>query len=133
MLSPLDDNAATEVRKNCRCANATTAHKVDESIINKQCTAVTKMLLPVIVLAVICYALYDQLYGRRRRYPPGPMPLPLVGNVLSIDEKDPAPAVNKVADDNGGIGTFWMGSDPQVVITDFDMIREALVTNGWIM
>lgn len=89
------------------------------------------MLVELVLLTVLVYILYDQFIGRRRHYPPGPLPLPLLGNVLMIDIQDPARALNKAADERGGMCTMWLGVEANVIITDYAMIREALITNGW--
>ena len=88
------------------------------------------MLVPLLLLAVFAYVMYDQFIGRRRRYPPGPLPLPLLGNVLMMDEQNPALAINKAADERGGMCTVWFGAEANVIITDYAMMREAFITHG---
>ena len=59
------------------------------------------------------------------------MPLPLLGNMHSIAFNPPGYDVfKKWAQQYGPIHTFWMGEDPVVEITDYDLIIETFQKDG---
>ena len=74
-----------------------------------------------------------RFYVRVKSYPPGPLPLPLLGNVLLFLTKKSGPngsQPHRVITDlhlkYGPVYTFWMGSSPQLVMMKADLIKEAL-------
>ena len=54
----------------------------------------------------------------RRRMPPGPPPLPLIGNKYDLQEKKPWIKFSEWAKDYGPIFTVWFGQRPTIVVTD---------------
>ncbi|CAJ0962471.1 unnamed protein product, partial [Mesorhabditis belari] len=75
--------------------------------------------------------LFYELYWKRRNYPPGPIPLPIFGNLLEIAKAPPGyEAFRKWRKDHGSVFTFWLSLKPIVVIADFDQMRETIVKDG---
>ena len=60
------------------------------------------MLVQLLLLGATVYYLYYHFFVRGKHLPPGPTPLPLVGNALSIDAKNPGKTLNKFANEYGG-------------------------------
>ncbi|GMT36806.1 hypothetical protein PFISCL1PPCAC_28103 [Pristionchus fissidentatus] len=84
-----------------------------------------------IIGAVAAIWLFHQLYWRTRAYPPGPIPLPLLGNVLSILFEYPGYApLARWKEKFGSIYTMWMGTVPIVTVNDFDTLHEIFVQDG---
>ncbi|GMT36639.1 hypothetical protein PFISCL1PPCAC_27936 [Pristionchus fissidentatus] len=85
----------------------------------------------MIVGAVVALWFFHQLYWKRRDYPPGPLPLPLLGNALSIVSEYPgyAPLV-RWKEQFGAIYTMWMGGIPVVTVADYDALHEMFVQDG---
>ena len=63
----------------------------------------------------------------RKRYPPGPFPLPLIGN-LHLLRKDIHLSMDKLSRTYGDMFTLWMANIPYVVITDSELARKVCLT-----
>ncbi|KAK6037835.1 hypothetical protein COOONC_24660 [Cooperia oncophora] len=86
-------------------------------------TMTTSMLFPLAVLA------FHQFYWRRRNLPPGPLPLPLIGNTLSIDMRNPAKTFSSWHAVYGPIYTVWL-PHPMIVMASHEVLKEALIRQG---
>eukprot|EP00058_Branchiostoma_floridae_P026553 XP_002612044.1 hypothetical protein BRAFLDRAFT_60656 [Branchiostoma floridae] len=62
--------------------------------------------------------------------PPGPRPLPLIGNLLDMVGADPHIRLTEMAETFGTVFQVRFGREPVVVINDIDLAKEALVKNG---
>ncbi len=58
--------------------------------------------------------------------PPGPMPLPIIGNLLTLGS-DPREPLQKLRDKYGVIFTVYLGSRRTVMLSSYDVIKEAFV------
>ncbi|KAH7709572.1 Protein CYP-33C9 [Aphelenchoides avenae] len=77
--------------------------------------------------------LFYNYYWKRRGLPPGPTPLPLVGNLLSVARQastSPYEAFNQWRKKYGPVYTYWVGEKPVVAVTDFKLIQETFVKDG---
>uniref|UniRef100_A0AC35FMF3 Cytochrome P450 n=1 Tax=Panagrolaimus sp. PS1159 TaxID=55785 RepID=A0AC35FMF3_9BILA len=85
------------------------------------------ILLFTLAVLWIFYNCYWKRYG----LPPGPMPLPLIGNMAEFN-RDPScyKLFSKWEKKYGPIFTYWQGEEPIIAITDYDLIVEAFVKNG---
>ncbi|KAE9549826.1 hypothetical protein FO519_006960 [Halicephalobus sp. NKZ332] len=72
--------------------------------------------------------LFYNYYWKRRHFPPGPPPLPLIGNLVSI--ASPRPKYQVFLDwskQYNGIFTVWLGELPCVAICDYKLMHSALI------
>lgn len=81
----------------------------------------------LLVFIAIIFALFvTRFYLRLKNYPPGPLPLPIIGNLFLLYH---FPFAHELFDQlkakYGGIFTIWIASKPYVVINDYDNCREA--------
>ena len=78
-------------------------------------------LLSIIVVYII------KFYSNRKNYPPGPFPLPIIGNVRQLKKDKHVHFIfQDIGENYGGIFTFHFGSDPQVFVTDPQLGLEVL-------
>ncbi|KAI2649500.1 Cytochrome P450 2A9 [Labeo rohita] len=59
--------------------------------------------------------------------PPGPFPLPLVGNILNIGFSDPLGSFQRIAERYGDVSTLYMGNNPCILLTGYESFKEAFV------
>ncbi|XP_056307543.1 cytochrome P450 2F2 [Danio aesculapii] len=67
---------------------------------------------------------------RPKKFPPGPRPLPLFGNLLELNINNPLKDFERLADRYGNIYSLYFGSKPWVVLNGFEALKEALVTKA---
>lgn len=70
------------------------------------------MLFAIICLLLVTLLFYN-FYWKRRRFPPGPAPLPFLGNTLEISKEPPGYlAFQRWTKKYGSMFTVWFGEDP---------------------
>ncbi|XP_030343699.1 cytochrome P450 2H2-like [Strigops habroptila] len=87
--------------------------------------AATVVLL-VCIACLLSVAAWRRNYGKGKM-PPGPTPLPILGNVLQVKPKNLAKALQKLSEEYGPVFTVHLGSKPVVVLYGHDVVKEALV------
>nr|XP_046228805.1 cytochrome P450 2K1-like [Scatophagus argus] len=65
-----------------------------------------------------------------RKEPPGPRPLPLLGNLLQLDLKRPYNTLLKLSKKYGSVFTIYFGPKKVVVLAGYKTVKEALVNNA---
>ncbi|XP_062381220.1 cytochrome P450 2F2-like isoform X1 [Sardina pilchardus] len=90
------------------------------------------MVGAVVVLWLgVCLLLLWLLKGSRPPgFPPGPAPLPLIGNLLQLDPQNPLKTLRKLAEQYGPVFSLYIGTRPVVVLDGQQAVREALVTKA---
>ncbi|XP_049984967.1 cytochrome P450 2A9 [Alexandromys fortis] len=63
----------------------------------------------------------------RRKLPPGPTPLPYIGNYLQLNRKDVYSSITELSKRYGPVFTIHLGPRPVVVLYGYDAVKEALV------
>ncbi|CAJ0932160.1 unnamed protein product, partial [Mesorhabditis belari] len=86
------------------------------------------LTFPLVIIAFLGW-LYQQFVYRRKFYPPGPMPLPFIGNFHQINLANPARSMLKWRERYGPVFTVWLPK-PIVVLATHKTLQEALVRNG---
>ncbi|XP_043921512.1 cytochrome P450 2J5-like [Protopterus annectens] len=69
-------------------------------------------------------------WKRPRNFPPGPWALPILGNFLQVDFRNPMTDLEKIAKKYGNIFSIYMGSNPMVILHGYKTVKEALVDNA---
>ncbi|XP_057633337.1 cytochrome P450 2C42-like isoform X3 [Chionomys nivalis] len=89
-------------------------------------------LVMVLVLILTCLLLFSywKQSSKRGKLPPGPTPLPIIGNIHQIDAKKRHQAFSKFSKIYGPVFTLYFGMKPTVVLHGYETIKEALIGHG---
>ncbi|XP_006871466.1 PREDICTED: cytochrome P450 2F5-like [Chrysochloris asiatica] len=83
----------------------------------------------LLILALIC--LFLALSSRGKGHlPPGPKPLPFLGNLLQLRSQDMLTSLTKLSKEYGSMYTVHLGPKPVVVLSGYQTVKEALVDQG---
>uniref|UniRef100_A0A8B9M064 unspecific monooxygenase n=1 Tax=Accipiter nisus TaxID=211598 RepID=A0A8B9M064_9AVES len=86
----------------------------------------------VLLVCIACLLSFTAWRGRsgKGKMPPGPAPLPILGNMLQVKPKNLAKTLQKLSEEYGPVFTVHLGSDPVVVLHGHDAVKEALVDHA---
>ncbi len=87
-----------------------------------------KNILAAILPAYLVYFVIST-WWKRRHLPPGPYPLPILGNLLTLGA-DPRKPLMKLWNKYGDVFTVFFGSKPVIILNGYDTIKETFVTHG---
>ncbi|XP_031817498.1 cytochrome P450 2F2 [Sarcophilus harrisii] len=87
----------------------------------------TGTVLLLLLLSITCLLLAKGVYKTKGRLPPGPRPLPLLGNLLQLRSRDMLASLTKLSQEYGPIFTVHLGTKPVVVLSGYEAVKEALV------
>ncbi|XP_054975005.1 cytochrome P450 2C5-like isoform X3 [Sorex araneus] len=91
-------------------------------------------MYPVLLL-VFCLSCWLLLSRRKQnaskgKLPPGPTPLPIIGNILQVDVKNISQSLSNLSKVYGPVFTVYFGMKPAVVLYGYEAVKEALVDLG---
>ncbi|XP_040847770.1 cytochrome P450 2C3-like isoform X2 [Ochotona curzoniae] len=87
------------------------------------------IILVICLSCVILLSLWRQSHGKRK-LPPGPTPLPIVGNLLQLNNKNISKSLSRLAKEYGPVFTLYFGMKPTVVLYGYEAVKEALMDRG---
>nr|XP_060642039.1 cytochrome P450 2C20-like [Anolis sagrei ordinatus] len=90
----------------------------------------TALLAIGIISFLLLSAIWNSKMYRKEKMPPGPTPLPIVGNVLQLKGKHFYQAFSEISEKYGPVFTLYLGTEPVVVLHGYEAIKEALVDQG---
>ncbi|KAL6095523.1 uncharacterized protein ACO6RY_09432 [Pungitius sinensis] len=95
-------------------------------------SASSASLLGVLLVLLLVYLASSFSLGspKDKKEPPGPTPLPLIGNLLQLDLKRPYNTLLKLSKKYGSVFTVYMGSEKVVVLAGYKTVKEALVNRA---
>ncbi|CAO2626312.1 Cytochrome P450 2F2 [Lemmus lemmus] len=83
----------------------------------------------LLLLAVISLSLTFTSWGKGQ-LPPGPKPLPILGNLLQLRSQDLLTSLTKLSKKYGSVYTVYLGPRRVVVLSGYQTVKEALVDKG---
>ncbi|XP_075057379.1 cytochrome P450 2K1-like [Mixophyes fleayi] len=91
-------------------------------------------LVSIFLSAVIILFLAHVFNNRKRhnckKFPPGPKPLPIIGNLHMIDMARPHKTFLELSKKYGKVFSFQLGMSKMVILCGFDTIKDALITHA---
>ena len=83
-----------------------------------------------LILAIIVVTMVVNRFSATKQLPPGPVPLPIIGNAHKLAGKAPYLALNAMEKDYGKVFRLYIGSKLTIVVAGVEAIKEALVTKS---
>ncbi|XP_075073066.1 cytochrome P450 2C20-like [Mixophyes fleayi] len=77
-------------------------------------------------LAVLVF-MFINVWKKRHNLPPGPAPLPIIGNLHQINKSAPYETLTQLGEKYGSVYTIYSGWKPTVVLYGYDTLKEALI------
>ncbi|XP_069071503.1 cytochrome P450 2J2-like isoform X1 [Pleurodeles waltl] len=84
----------------------------------------------LILAAFVLIFQFVKLKCQSCRLPPGPPPLPLIGNLWTLNFQLHYGRLMQLAKTYGNVYTLWVGHMPFVVLNGYDAVRNALVSHS---
>ncbi|XP_073454751.1 cytochrome P450 2A5-like [Aquarana catesbeiana] len=84
-------------------------------------------LILAFLLSILILHLGVKTFWIRGHLPPGPTPLPLLGNFLDVKGGNIVNSLMKIREKYGDVFTIYLGSRPVVVVNGYDAIKEVYV------
>ncbi|XP_063045984.1 cytochrome P450 2K1-like [Engraulis encrasicolus] len=88
------------------------------------------LLVAVLLLVFACLHLTGVNQSEKRRTPPGPRPLPLLGNLLLLNLKKVDYSLCELSKKYGSIFTIYLGPRKMVVLAGYKTVKDALVNHA---
>nr|XP_033791786.1 cytochrome P450 2K1-like [Geotrypetes seraphini] len=96
------------------------------------CFSVLTVIFLVGVITLICYISGVNVWGKNTQlnFPPGPRPLPLIGNLNIMDLKRPYNTLCELSEKYGSVFSIQLGMKKMVVLSGYETVKEALVNHA---
>uniref|UniRef100_A0A6I8QNL6 Cytochrome P450 family 2 subfamily B member 6 n=1 Tax=Xenopus tropicalis TaxID=8364 RepID=A0A6I8QNL6_XENTR len=87
--------------------------------------------MTILLSAFICLLLGFVLFGKKRNvcqnFPPGPRALPVIGNLLLMDRRQPYETLIELSKKYGSVFSVRVGPQKMVVLCGYDTVKDALL------
>ncbi|XP_068136094.1 cytochrome P450 2K1-like [Hyperolius riggenbachi] len=88
------------------------------------------ILLSIVVILFLAYVYSSQNWGKYKNFPPGPRPLPIIGNVHQIDMSKPHKTFIELSKTYGTVFGVRIGPQRMVVLCGYDTVKDALINRA---
>ncbi|XP_066451685.1 cytochrome P450 2C14-like isoform X2 [Eleutherodactylus coqui] len=88
------------------------------------------VLLSVIIILFLVNAFRNYKQGDYKNFPPGPKPLPIIGNVLMLDMSKPHKTFMELSKTYGPVFSVQIGMTKTVVLCGYETIKDALINHA---
>ncbi|XP_075463196.1 cytochrome P450 2G1-like isoform X2 [Ascaphus truei] len=92
-------------------------------------TVLWTVVLAVVISCMLIYSTWSTMY-RNRNLPPGPTPLPVIGNLLQIKRGRMVKSLMDLSEKYGSVYTLYFGSRPVIILCGYQAVKEALIDQG---
>ncbi|MEE6521193.1 hypothetical protein FKM82_019287, partial [Ascaphus truei] len=96
---------------------------------NMDITGLGTVVLAVVISCMLIYSTWSTMY-RKCNLPPGPTPLPVIGNLLQIKRGRMVKSLMDLSEKYGSVYTFYFGSRPVIILCGYQTLKEALIDQG---
>ncbi|XP_051482028.1 cytochrome P450 2J6-like isoform X2 [Apus apus] len=90
----------------------------------------TVSVVLVVFVVSLLFMQFLKLQWMRRRFPPGPTPYPIFGNLLQMNFQIHHEILKKMAKSHGNVFTLWILNNPVVVLQGFKAVKEGLTVHA---
>ncbi|XP_018429096.1 PREDICTED: cytochrome P450 2K4-like [Nanorana parkeri] len=87
------------------------------------------ILLTVVIILFLAHV-YNKKQEKYKNFPPGPKPLPIIGNILSIDMKKPHKTFMELSKTYGPVIGVQLGMGKIVVLCGLEAVKDALINHA---
>ncbi|XP_075125376.1 cytochrome P450 2K1-like [Leptodactylus fuscus] len=88
------------------------------------------VLLSIIVIFFLINVFSSQKQGKYKNFPPGPKPLPILGNILMLDLSNPHKTFYQLYKKYGSVFSVQVGMKKIVILCGYDAIKDALINHA---
>ncbi|XP_069584433.1 cytochrome P450 2K4-like isoform X2 [Ranitomeya imitator] len=88
------------------------------------------VLLAIVVILILAVAFKNQKQENYKNFPPGPKPLPIIGNVLMMDMSKPYKTFMELSKKYGPVFSVQMGMRKIVVLCGYETVKDALINHA---
>uniref|UniRef100_A0A3Q2V2P8 Uncharacterized protein n=1 Tax=Haplochromis burtoni TaxID=8153 RepID=A0A3Q2V2P8_HAPBU len=99
-----------------------------ESLLKTQSLS-SAFLLGALTVILLVYFIVTSSFNsqKKQKGPPGPRPLPVLGNLLQLDLKGPYKTLLELSKKYGSVFTVYLGPNKVVILAGYRTVKEALV------
>nr|XP_008116752.1 PREDICTED: cytochrome P450 2A4 [Anolis carolinensis] len=83
-----------------------------------------------LVVFLVLLVAWRKVEAKRRNWPPGPTPLPIIGNLLQLKGTNIPEQLKKLGAKYGPIFMVYFGSNQVVAVHGYDVVKKVLVDNA---
>uniref|UniRef100_A0A8C4VAR7 Uncharacterized protein n=1 Tax=Falco tinnunculus TaxID=100819 RepID=A0A8C4VAR7_FALTI len=83
----------------------------------------------VVLIIFLLIVEFFKLQKARKQFPPGPAPLPLLGNLVHLKFQFHRDLLMELAKTHGNIYTLWFGWAPVIILNGYQAVKDGMTTH----